>query len=187
MKVCAKSLLIAMLFPVAGSALAWEDSFYATKEITFEVDIQGKACDIAAGLPPVNVNGRGSMDLRSVARTPDSKGLLLPIKFVFSNCSSVSHVQSIEFKRDVGTTNISSDKLGGPDKGFVATTMDNVKIKLYSDDSASSNFKKKTFNPELEIKEGQPLTVCYARAEVDRNGASPGPFKGAAEFLVTYR
>ena len=31
MKVCAKSLLIAMLFPVAGSALAWNDSFYATK------------------------------------------------------------------------------------------------------------------------------------------------------------
>lgn len=187
MKVFAKSLLIAMLLPVTGSAFAWEDSFYATKEITFEVDIQGKACDIAAGLPPVNVDGRGSMNLRSVERAPNSKGLLLPIKFVFSNCSSVSHVQSIEFKRDVGTTNISSDKLGGPDKGFVATTIDNVKIKLYSDDSASSNFKKKTFNPELEIKQGQPLTVCYARAEVDVNGASPGPFKGAAEFLVTYR
>lgn len=187
MKVFSKSLLIAMLFPVAGSAFALEDSFYATKEITFEVDIQGKACDIAAGLPPVNVDGKGSMNLRSVERAPNSKGLLLPIKFVFSNCSSVSHVQSIEFKRDVGASNITSDKLGGPEKGFIATTHDNVKIKLYSDDSASSNFTKKTFNPELEIKQGQPLTVCYARAEVDVNGASPGPFKGAAEFVVTYR
>ena len=116
-------------------------------------------------------------------------GPIVPIAFRFTDCKSVSSIQSIEFARDIG--GYQGSELGGPDKGFVSTDITKVRIFLWEDSVGSKKFRLKAFKPEESINSNAWVPVCYAQAGVvDVNGdGRPAPartFEGRAEFTVTY-
>ena len=145
--------------------------------VEFTGSVKAKTCDITVGQTG-NV-----IDLGRVEPTKNSKGLLVPVTFGFSNCTGTG-IQSIELAK--GQNGGNGDNIA---QGTLGTNITGVTVQLYNDRAAAKAFNSKidyTTNGEFK---GNALKVTpyFARLEVGNADAQPDTVHSGALFTVTFK
>lgn len=173
------------------SSYAAEDVKSTSATVNFQVEVLAKQCTVEVG---PNQSADGKVYLGTFPGKVGVAGPMVPIAFRFTDCKSVSAIQSIEFTRDLGALNGGNpgSQPGGPTEGFISTNKSKVRIFLWDDADGATPFRSRNFTPAHTIDPAAWVPACYAQAKVmdingDGVGAQAGSFEGKAEFTVTYQ
>ena len=169
-----KSVCLMAVLGTLGATSAFAGDTIAVR---FTGTVVDSTCDVVVGS-----NGN-TVHLGTVAPEADKKGALVPVTFSFTNCDDQKKLQSIEYK---GGNN------GGLDDaatGKIGTSLKNVEIKLYEDETAKNFNAKKTIDHTFTTAENSKVfTPFFARLETGSTGpVEAGTVNSSALFEITYQ
>lgn len=177
-----------LMFMIPTVVFAWPSDYVPgpernTNEITFDFSVHVKEPTCTVLLGPGFTEGNKTIELGSIKNEKDAKGPLVPVRIRFVKCNSYNRVSSIIYEKDIAKPDPNA-----VNDGYVSTTLDHVRVQLYSDSSGLTSLPKTGWQGKKPIQNQQTNEIIpfYARAEVLESGKRADKFKAQASFLVTY-
>lgn len=146
--------------------------------VDFFGKVEAATCNVTVGQTGNKINlGRVSPDA-------NSEGVLVPVTFAFTNCTTTG-ITSIKLESG---QNGSEDNVAG---GVLGTTKTGVTIKLFNDRAGTAYQQTVTYDPDSDGKVDGNKTVkvtpFYARLAVGGANAATGEVDSSALFMVEYK
>lgn len=148
--------------------------------IEFRVNIEAPACTVEYGLGQIT---GGDLDFGTISGKDGSIGHRLPLLFRFSGCNNVNVVDTIAYTTDVTQTQYEK---GSPEKGFISTNRERVRLYLLQSITGNDKFISKNFSTPIPSNGAATVTVCYIEPRIVGGDAMAQGYEGSASFTITY-
>lgn len=159
-------------------AAEWEEWKTASATFDFTVTVAQPACTVEYGVPQI-----GSSNLGTIFAKNGSIGHRLPLVFRFSGCNNVNGVDTIAYTTDVTQTQYEK---GSPEKGFISTNRERVRLYLLQSITGNDKFISKNFSTPIPSNGAATVTVCYIEPRIVGGDAMAQGYEGSASFTITY-
>lgn len=167
---------------VPGTFVPYDTRFSDAVTFDFEVFVKKPACTVKLG--PDFLDTTKAIYLGKIRNEQGEKGPLVPVQLKFVDCDGYSSITQIRYIQDNKKPDSNS-----VNNGYITTTLDHVRVQLYTDSSGTAPFPSTGWQGKKLIvdKESEVITPCYAQTQVLQSNQKASQFEASASFEVTFQ